>query len=258
MHRPTGPNRETSGGAFILSLRRPHYRSGLLLHTIAPRPRPRHRHRRARAPRHGSQCGRFSFTAPPKSASPLLSAWAAVSAKNVVGRVLIVSMTNTAIAASGLDRATEKWGDSPPESPLSASRLETLRKCPRAGNSFFAAACLDTMAELIDDVVEADREVARATAWRAAVIDQVRAWSEATASLMAPDLSVVRRWSADAVARRSLVSEIAAALRLVERTAENLIEESRSLLRELPATMAALSEGDISHRRAQMIMDHAN
>jgi hypothetical protein len=68
----------------------------------------------------------------------------------------------------------------------------------------------------------------------------------------------VRRWRTEAVARRSLVSELAAALRLAERTAENLIEESRSLLRQRPRTMAALSEGDISHRHAQVIVDHAN
>jgi len=114
------------------------------------------------------------------------------------------------------------------------------------------------MGKLIDDVVEADHEVARAIARRADVIDQARAWSEATASLMPPDPSVVRRWRAEAVARRSLVSELAAALRLAERTAENLIEESRSLLRRLPGAMAALSEGDISHHYAQVIVDHAN
>jgi hypothetical protein len=114
------------------------------------------------------------------------------------------------------------------------------------------------MGELIDDAVEADREVARAIARRAAIIDQRRAWSEATAPLMPPDPSIVRRWRTQAVARRSLVSELAAALRLAERTAENLVEESRSLLHGLPGTMAALSNGDISHRHAQAIVDHAN
>ena len=114
------------------------------------------------------------------------------------------------------------------------------------------------MGELIDDVVEADRVIARAAAARAALIDQARSWSEATASLMPIDASPVRRWSAAHVARRSLVSELAAALRLPERSTETLIEESRSLLRELPATLAALTEGQISYRHAQVMIDHAN
>ena len=114
------------------------------------------------------------------------------------------------------------------------------------------------MGELIDDVVEADRVIARAAATRAALIDQARSWSEATASLMPIDASPVRRWSAAHVARRSLVSELAAALRLPERSTETLIEESRSLLRELPATLAALTEGQISYRHAQVMIDHAN
>lgn len=120
------------------------------------------------------------------------------------------------------------------------------------------ASFLDTMGELIDDVAEADRAVARAAARRAALIDQARSWSEATESLMPPDDSEVRRWAAARVARRCLVSELAAALRLPERSAENLIEESRSLLRELPATMNALTEGEISYRHAQVLIDHAN
>ena len=73
------------------------------------------------------------------------------------------------------------------------------------------------MGELIDDVVEADREIARAITRRAAVID--KAWSEATASLVPPAPSIVRRWRTQAVARRSLVSELAAALRPSDKAA---------------------------------------
>ncbi|MHC5795821.1 HNH endonuclease signature motif containing protein [Lacisediminihabitans sp. FW035] len=144
-------------------------------------------------------------------------------------------METTAVAAPELDRATD-----------------SLVLTPALTSSF-----LDTMGELIDDVAEADRVMAQAAAHRAALIDQARSWSEATSSLMPADTSEVRRWSAAAVARRSLVSELAAALRLPERTTENLIEESRFLLRELPATLSALSDGDISYRHAQAMIDHA-
>jgi hypothetical protein len=145
-------------------------------------------------------------------------------------------MEDTATAAPALDRA-------PRSSVLTPS---------------LAASVIDAMGELIDDVVEADRAIARAIANRAALIDQARSWSEATASLMPPDAFAVRGWSAAHVARRSLVSELAAALHLPERTTENLIEESRSLLRELPATMTALADGEISHRHARVMIDHAN
>lgn len=143
-------------------------------------------------------------------------------------------MRDTAIAANWLDRAPESGPDSRPDSrPDSPSALPQ-----HSGTASLTASCLETMGELIDDAVEADREVARAIARLAAVIDQARAWSEATAPLMPPDPFIVRRWRTQAVARRSLVSELAAALRLAERTAENLVEESRSLLHELPGTMA--------------------
>jgi hypothetical protein len=129
---------------------------------------------------------------------------------------------------------------------------------PLLEGELLASSLLDTTAGIIDDVIEADRAIARAIAIRAALIDQARSWSEATAALAPPDTATARRWSAVAVARRSLVSELAAALSLPERTTETLIDESRSLLRELPATMDALSNGDIGYRHAQLMIEHAN
>lgn len=117
-------------------------------------------------------------------------------------------MRDTAIAANWLDRAPESGPDSRPDSPSALPQ--------HSRTASLTASCLETMGELIDDAVEADREVARAIARRAAVIDQARAWSGATASLMPPDPSIVRRWRTRAVARRSLVSELAAALRLAD------------------------------------------
>ena len=159
-------------------------------------------------------------------------------------------METTATAAPGVDRASKLSLVKGPQ-PTGARAAGSLL------TRSLAASFLNTMSELIDDVAEADRAIGRAAATRAALIDQARSWSEATASLMPPDTSLVRRWDADAVARRTLVSELAAALRLPERTTENLIEESRSLLRELPATMAALTDGGISYRHAQVMIEHA-
>jgi len=59
------------------------------------------------------------------------------------------------------------------------------------------------------------------------------------------------------IARRVVVSELACAMRIPERTAENLVEQSKALLHELPATLAALNAGEISYRHAQAMIDHA-
>lgn len=55
-----------------------------------------------------------------------------------------------------------------------------------------------------------------------------------------------------------LVTELACALRIPERTAETLVADSQALLTELPETFRALSEGDISWRHARSIIDHAS
>lgn len=122
--------------------------------------------------------------------------------------------------------------------------------------SWLSRSFSNTMGAILDAVAESDQVIAAEMATRARLIDQAREWSEATASTY-QDPSTVRRWTNNAVARRSLVTELACILRLPERTAENLIEQSRSLLHELPATLDALTHGDISYRHAQVIIDQA-
>ena len=57
--------------------------------------------------------------------------------------------------------------------------------------------------------------------------------------------------------RRTLVTEVAASLRLPERTTERLIEEARMLVHLLPGTFAAMQTGEISRRHATVLVDHA-
>ncbi|MCU1586142.1 MAG: endonuclease [Microbacteriaceae bacterium] len=118
------------------------------------------------------------------------------------------------------------------------------------------ASALDMLGTLIDAVADSDRQLAVAAAKRARLIDQTRQFSEATAFSM-DDPSTVRRWSHTAVARRVLVSELACALRLPERSIETLIAESGTLLGDLPDTLTALEAGAISYRHAQVMIDHA-
>ena len=56
-----------------------------------------------------------------------------------------------------------------------------------------------------------------------------------------------------AVARRSLVAELACALRIPESTASGLMESSRALAHDLPDTLAALSQGKIGYRQALIL-----
>jgi Domain of unknown function (DUF222) len=68
----------------------------------------------------------------------------------------------------------------------------------------------------------------------------------------------MRPWSQATTARRTTISEAAAALRIPERSAETLIEESRMLMTRLPLTMAGLSAGDFSYRHAKAVVAHAS
>ena len=87
-------------------------------------------------------------------------------------------------------------------------------------------------------------------------LDALRRHSEQSEALH-PDQATTHRWSDSAVARRTLVTEVAASLRLPERTAERLIEEARMLVHLLPGTFAALQTGEISRRHATALVDHA-
>jgi hypothetical protein len=55
---------------------------------------------------------------------------------------------------------------------------------------------------------------------------------------------------------RALRAELAAALKIPERTAETQLAVSESLVHDLPATLAALTAGEISYRHAQILVDH--
>ncbi|RNE59116.1 DUF222 domain-containing protein, partial [Cryobacterium tepidiphilum] len=114
----------------------------------------------------------------------------------------------------------------------------------------------DRLDVLLDDVAQNEAALAMMAADRARAIDQARLWSEVSDEFVNRDagLSPAERteW-----ARRVFVSEVAARLSLSQGAADTLIHESRALAHDLPATMAALSEGRIGYRHAQVIIDQA-
>jgi len=103
-------------------------------------------------------------------------------------------------------------------------------------------------------IAETEREIAAAFARRATLVNEARRYSEATAATPAVPGG---RWPAGVVAERKFVSELAVTLRVPQRTAENLIEASRALAEDLPATRAALEAGEISYRHAQVLIGQA-
>ncbi|WP_439563651.1 DUF222 domain-containing protein [Microcella sp.] len=116
----------------------------------------------------------------------------------------------------------------------------------------------DSLVDLLQAAATFDRIIATAQAIRADVIDRARQLSEL--STLAESAELNRGDSPSArrqLAHRVLVSEVACALRLPERTAERLIAESDMLVTHLGATHRALADGSISYRHAQVIIDEA-
>ncbi|UYN84179.1 MAG: DUF222 domain-containing protein [Microcella sp.] len=109
---------------------------------------------------------------------------------------------------------------------------------------------------LLDELIELEVREARIAERRARLVNDVR--SAVTAAEGAQKVAVsIAGWSAEVVARRTIISELAAALRLPERAAENLMQYAWALETELPATRRALAEGRITYRHATTLIDQA-
>lgn len=109
---------------------------------------------------------------------------------------------------------------------------------------------------LLDELIELEAREARIAERRARLVNDVR--STVTTAEGAQKVAVsIAGWSAEVVARRTIVSELAAALRLPERSAESLMEYAWALETELPATRLALAEGRITYRHATTLIDQA-
>lgn len=94
---------------------------------------------------------------------------------------------------------------------------------------------------VIDAIVETDRIIASLTAAKHRLI------AFAHASVAGP--------GSHALAEREFRAELATALRISERAAESLIDESDILVTHLPATQAALADGRVTPRQARVLVD---
>jgi hypothetical protein len=111
------------------------------------------------------------------------------------------------------------------------------------------------LSSFVDGLVETERMAARAAAWKIEQVEGIRRFAEL--NIPVSTSHGMRPWSQAATARRTAVSEVAAALRIPERSAETLVEEARMLVERLPLTLAGLRSGDFSFRHAKAVVAHA-
>ncbi len=115
-----------------------------------------------------------------------------------------------------------------------------------AGTLSPAAAGAQTVSELIEAAAQAHRMMGMFAGLRAQLLDQAKQLERAQAT----------RSKNLFLGERSLRAEVACALKIPERTAENLLGEAGVLVSDLPATREALSAGEISYRHAALMVEH--
>lgn len=109
---------------------------------------------------------------------------------------------------------------------------------------------------VLDELIELEVREARIAERRARLVNEVRS-TVSDAERVNGGTTSTAGWSPEVIARRTVISEIATALRLPERTAESLMQHAQTLVEQLPATRLALAEGRITYRHATTLIDQA-
>ncbi|MGC5166110.1 DUF222 domain-containing protein [Luteimicrobium sp. DT211] len=129
----------------------------------------------------------------------------------------------------------------------SAERETELREVARLG-------------EAIDTILEVEAAIRRLTAYRTVLIDSARRQVPAAeAALLYPASAAAKGPELSAredLAERAFVADPATALLLPETTARAMVEDARTLVHDLPTTLAALGKGSVSYRHAQVMVEH--
>ena len=122
---------------------------------------------------------------------------------------------------------------------------------PAPGPAFSDVFVPHEAADLLDAVAGVGRTIAALEGARARMIDQAFAW-------VRENQRALRGARADdRLSRDILVSELAALLRIASGSAARLVDESRALVADLPATLTALGRGEISYDHASVVVDNA-
>jgi hypothetical protein len=115
------------------------------------------------------------------------------------------------------------------------------------------AVVADTVSDIVDAVVNVERMISGLNAVRAELLNEAIVLSDLQDQVSPADDSALNpsqsmRW-------RSLKAEIACALRIPERTAENQLATAHSLAHQLRGALHALKTGEISYRHAEALVD---
>ncbi|NYF10454.1 hypothetical protein HDC94_001610 [Leifsonia sp. AK011] len=124
-----------------------------------------------------------------------------------------------------------------------------------AAQTSLYGAMSNTLGAMVDSIEAVDRMINSLQARKLELVDQARQWSEVTQT--SSGVSNDRGWTPGVRARRELVAELACVLRIPEPTAETMVATSKALVHELPATLASLSEGRVSLRHAEKLVDES-
>lgn len=122
-----------------------------------------------------------------------------------------------------------------------------------------AAAAADLgVSAVLESLAALERARAAIDAMRAVAVDELRRIVTTTVPTPSASAGLGTDESALAsAARRETATEVACALRVSESAALALVDESRSLVHELPATLEALREGSLGYEHARAIVDEA-
>ncbi|MCU1560467.1 HNH endonuclease signature motif containing protein [Mycetocola sp.] len=133
--------------------------------------------------------------------------------------------------------------------------LQTIALDSAFAESRYSGALADGCSSIVDEIAGLKRAEARQQAWMIERIDEARRLAEATlhgVRVLGSSLSAVQQRE---MAGRSLVAELACALRMPESTVIGMVSDAEALMHRLPATMNALRAGDISYRHARVMID---
>ena len=115
----------------------------------------------------------------------------------------------------------------------------------------------DLLGTMIDGVDHAEQMKRSIEAVEIMEIERARLFNEDIQASNADKLAATGsvRFESTNLSRRSFITEIALALHVPERTAQDRILTGKFLVNQLPATLQALSQGSISYRHAQVMVD---
>ncbi|MBG6239700.1 hypothetical protein IWX78_002687 [Mycetocola sp. CAN_C7] len=116
----------------------------------------------------------------------------------------------------------------------------------------------DTCSALVDAVAEVEKLEALQAAWKVELIDHARSLAVTSGEGVVATERPRTMQQRNDLALRSFIAELACMLRIPERTATALVDDSSTLMHRLPLTMAALRDATISFRHAQQLVDQVS